>query len=87
MRFGNYNKEKPEKNNSSVYLKAMLFGILGSFLLILVGLTIKFIIKLFIQYWIWVLVVAAGLFLLKKFFFKSKKKKIQQLPEENYYGE
>lgn len=85
MQFGNYNKEEKEKSKFDIYVKAILFGILGAFGLIFGGLALKFIIKYLIEYWVWVIVIVVVLFLAKKFFFKSDKIKKQNtptLPEE-----
>ena len=83
--FHNYNPEKPDRSNGDLYIKAVLFGILGAIGLILLGLSIKFIIKQLILYWVWALVGVAAIILLKKFLSKSKKKDTTPPPQEEYY--
>lgn len=83
--YNNY-PEKPDRSNSDIYIKVFLFGILGAIAFIFLGHTIKFIIKQLIKYWVWALVIAAGLFFAKKFFSKKgKKKDTTPPPQEEYY--
>ena len=79
MQIYNYNEEKRNRSDSSVYFRAIFFGVLLSLLLIGSGIGIKLLIRLIIQYWMWVFGLIALFFLIKRFV--QQKKLVVQAPE------
>jgi len=84
MRFYNYNPEKKEKDNSDIYIKAIVFGIIIALLFIGGGNIIVFLIKAIVKYWAWVFGGILVLVLLKRFFNKKSISKSQQQRGSGY---
>lgn len=71
--------EAPGKGNAELYFK---FSLLGAFLAVILIGSGKLLIYLFgviIKYWIWVIGILIGCFLIRHFLFNKKKKDVQEM--------
>ena len=79
MRFYNYYKERPGVKHGDVYFRCALLGAFIAFFFIGGFKLIIYLIKLAIEYWVWVIGLMACAFLARHFLLKKKMRKVQEM--------